>query len=54
MAGDPVKPADALVTRDFNSSNVDSLDLSDSAYFTMKWFGDESFKDAFLTAWGVK
>ena len=54
MAGDPVKPADALVTRDFNTSNVGSLDLNDSAYFTMNWFGDESFKDAFLTAWGVK
>lgn len=54
LAGDPVKPADVLVTRDFNASNVGSLDLSESAYFTMKWFGDESFKDAFLTAWGVK
>ena len=54
LAGDPVKPADALVTRDFNASNVSSLELSDSAYFTMKWFGNESFKDAFLSAWGVK
>lgn len=54
MAGDPVKPANALVTRDFNAGNVGSLDLSAPAYFTMKWFGDESFKRAFLTAWGEK
>jgi ribose transport system substrate-binding protein len=54
LAGEPVQKADALVTRDFNAQNVGDLDLSDSAYFTMKWFGDESFKDAFLNAWGVK
>ena len=53
LAGEPVQKADELVTRDFNAQNVGSLDLSDSAYFTMGWFGADSFKAAFLTAWGV-
>jgi ribose transport system substrate-binding protein len=53
LAGEPVQKADALVTRDFNAENVGSLDLSDSAYFTMSWFGDDSFKAQMLTAWGV-
>lgn len=54
LAGETVQKADELVTRDFNEKNVGDLDLSDSAYFTMKWFGDDSFKAQMLTAWGVK
>ena len=30
-----------------------SLDLSTDAYFTPDWFGDDAFKQVFLTAWGV-
>jgi ribose transport system substrate-binding protein len=56
MAGDevvPVAPED-MVTRDFNADNVADLDLSTEAYFTPDWFGDDSFKQFFLTAWGVE
>jgi ribose transport system substrate-binding protein len=55
MAGDevvPVAPED-MVTRDFNPDNVGELDLSTEAYFTPDWFGDDAFKQVFLTAWGV-
>jgi ribose transport system substrate-binding protein len=56
MAGDevaPVEPAD-MVTRDFNAGNVGELDLSPDAYFTPDWFGDDAFKQVFLTAWGAE
>lgn len=54
LAGDEVQPADEMVTRDFTSANVGDLDLTDQAYFTPDWFGDDAFKDVFLQAWGVK
>lgn len=54
LAGDEVQPADEMVTRDFTQANVGDLDLSDEAYFTPDWFGDDGFKDVFLQAWGVK
>jgi ribose transport system substrate-binding protein len=53
LAGDEVRTADVLVTRDFNADNIDELELTDEAYFTPDWFGDDSFKAAFLEAWGV-
>ncbi|CAN5647041.1 hypothetical protein BH11ACT8_BH11ACT8_01970 [soil metagenome] len=55
LAGDAVVPvaAEDMVTRDFNTDNVGGLDLSPDAYFTPDWFGDDSFKQGFLTAWGV-
>jgi ribose transport system substrate-binding protein len=53
LAGDEVQKADVLVTRDFNAGNIDELELTDEAYFTTDWFGDDSFKAAFLEAWGV-
>ncbi|MDN4174065.1 sugar ABC transporter substrate-binding protein [Nocardioides sp. SOB77] len=54
LAGDEVRPADAMVTRDFVADNVGDLELTDDAYFTPDWFGDDRFKDAFLEAWGVE
>lgn len=53
LAGDKVQPTDVLVTRNFNADNVGSLQLTDAAYFTPDWFGDDSFKANFLKAWGV-
>ena len=53
LAGDPVQPADEMVTRDFTAENVGDLELTDEAYFTPDWFGDDRFKDVFLQAWGV-
>jgi ribose transport system substrate-binding protein len=53
LAGDEVQKADVMVTRDFNADNVGDLELTDDAYFTSDWFGDDSFKQAFLDAWGV-
>jgi ribose transport system substrate-binding protein len=54
LAGDPVQKADAMVTREFNADNIGDLELTDKAYFTFDWFGDETFKQAFRDAWGVK
>jgi ribose transport system substrate-binding protein len=54
LAGDEVRQGDTMVTRAFTPENVTDLPLDDASYYTMKWFGDESFKDSFLTAWGVK
>jgi ribose transport system substrate-binding protein len=53
LAGDEVQKADVLVTRNFNADNIDELELTDAAYFTPDWFGDDSFKANFLEAWGV-
>jgi ribose transport system substrate-binding protein len=55
MAGDEVLPVEPenMVTRDFNADNVGDLDLSADAYFTPDWFGDDAFKQVFLTAWGA-
>jgi hypothetical protein len=56
MAGDEVaavEPED-MVTRDFNADNIGELDLTTEAYFTPDWFGDDAFKQGFLTAWGVE
>ena len=55
LAGDDVVPvaAEDMVTRDFNADNVGDLDLTPEAYFTPDWFGDDSFKQGFLSAWGV-
>ena len=53
LAGDEVQPADEMVTRDFTAENVGDLELTDDAYFTPDWFGDDSFKAQFLAAWGV-
>jgi ribose transport system substrate-binding protein len=55
LAGDEVVAVEAedMVTRDFNAANVSDLELSTEAYFTPDWFGDDAFKQVFLTAWGV-
>ena len=55
LAGDEVVAVEAedMVTRDFNADNVGDLELSTEAYFTPDWFGDDAFKQVFLTAWGV-
>ncbi|MDH2413001.1 substrate-binding domain-containing protein [Nocardioides sp. CER19] len=54
LAGDEVRKGDTMVTRAFTPDNVNDLTLDQASYFTTSWFGDDSFKDAFLTAWGVK
>lgn len=53
LAGDDVRPGDTMVTRAFTPENVGELTLDDQTYFTNEWFGDDAFKQAFLTAWGV-
>jgi ribose transport system substrate-binding protein len=54
LAGDEVQKGDTMVSRVFTPDNVGDLTLDEASYFTTSWFGDDSFKDAFLTAWGVK
>lgn len=53
LAGDEVRKGEVMVTRAFTPENVDELELDAKTYFTSDWFGDESFKGAFRTAWGV-
>lgn len=54
LSGQEPAPGDVMVTRNFTADNVGSLELTDKAYFTPDWFGDDSFKKMFLTAWGAK
>lgn len=42
------------VTRDLTKNNIKSIKLSEDEYFTNHWFGDDSFEQAFYTAWGAK
>ncbi|WP_017934561.1 sugar ABC transporter substrate-binding protein [Nocardioides sp. Iso805N] len=42
------------VTRDISKNNVKNIKLSEDEYFTNHWFGDDSFEQAFYTAWGSK
>jgi len=37
----------------FNADNVSGLDLTPKGYASMDWYGDDSYKDTFLSAWGV-
>ena len=54
LAGDTVTPDDKAVGRYFDSSNIGDLTLTPEEYLTSNWYGDDSFKAAFLAAWGVK
>jgi len=53
LAGDEVRKGDVLVTRNINADNIGEMEISQDAYFTMDWFGNDSFKQMFLEAWGV-
>ncbi|GGJ42834.1 sugar ABC transporter substrate-binding protein [Streptomyces brasiliensis] len=51
------KSVDSLANpplRVFDSSNIGSLKLDQASSTSGVWYGDESYKQAFLTAWGVK
>ena len=52
-AGEHVDPL-TNVTRDLTENNIKSINLSEAEYFTNHWFGDDSFEQAFYTAWGGK
>lgn len=51
LVGDEVKPKTVLTARYFDSSNVSSLNLTDTAFLSDEWYGDNSYKDAFRAAW---
>lgn len=51
VSGEKVTPGHE-VTRDFNKSTVQGLDLAPSEYYTADWFGNSSFETAFYQAWG--
>ena len=53
LAGDEVRKVDELVTRAFTAESVADLTVDEASYFSPDWFGDDSFRDAFLEAWGV-
>jgi ribose transport system substrate-binding protein len=52
MAGDPVSEP-PLAIRYFDSSNIDSLELTPEAYESNEWYGDDSFEAAYKAAWGI-
>lgn len=53
LNGEQPETYDAPV-RVFTQDNVKDLDITDAAYATPAWYGDESFKEQFLTAWGAQ
>lgn len=53
VTGDEVAPP-PLVMRYFDAENTKDLDLTPEAYESTKWYGDDSFKAAFQTAWGIR
>ncbi|GGM69702.1 hypothetical protein GCM10010106_14850 [Thermopolyspora flexuosa] len=53
LAGEQVEPVSDLTNRYFDATNIKDLTLTPEKYLTTEWFGDESFKDAFLAAWGA-
>jgi ribose transport system substrate-binding protein len=54
LAGDTVSPDDQAIGRYFDSTNVADLTLTPEEYLTSTWYGDDSFKAKYLTAWGVQ
>ena len=54
MAGQQVEKGSEFVTRAFTKDNVGSLTLDAKTYLTDDWFGGGAYKQAFLSAWGVK
>lgn len=40
--------------RVFSQENTKNLELTDAAYSTPAWYGDDSFKKQFLAAWGAR
>lgn len=54
LSGQEVTPVTELVTRAFTPNNIGEIDIKPENYFTSAWYGDDSFKDAFLTAWGAQ
>lgn len=54
LSGEEVTPVTELVTRAFTPNNIGEIDLKPENYFTSVWYGDDSFKEAFLAAWGAR
>lgn len=49
-----VPVTDSSVLRLFTGENVKDLDLTPAGYASNNWYGDDSFEQTFLAAWGVK
>jgi len=54
LVGDAVTPANDLTNRYFDASNIEGLEITPEAYVSSKWYGDDSFKEKFLAAWGIQ
>jgi ribose transport system substrate-binding protein len=54
LAGDSVAPVNIFEGRIFTANNVADLTLTPAAYLTNDWYGTASYKDQYLTAWGLK
>lgn len=52
LGGEEVTAVTELATRVFTPNNIGDIDIKPENYFTSAWYGDDSFKEAFLTAWG--
>jgi len=53
VSGDPVTPVTEEADRVFTQENVKALGtIKPDDYYTSTWFGDDSYKAAFLKSWG--
>lgn len=49
-----VPVSEGAAVRVFTKDNIEGLDLTPAGFASNDWFGDNSFEDTFLGAWGVK
>jgi ribose transport system substrate-binding protein len=54
LTGEAVTADTGASMRVFTKDNVGDADLTPEAYLTPAWYGDDSFKQLYAEAWGVK
>jgi ribose transport system substrate-binding protein len=54
LTGETVTPDTGASMRVFTKDNVGEAELTPETYLTPAWYGDDSFKQLYADAWGVK
>lgn len=54
LTGQTVEPIKPPVFRVFDSTSIGSVTLDQATFNSGAWYGDTSYKDKYLTAWGKK